>query len=114
MGTRPALDLSHHVVGPGLDSDERADGASVALTRPEADTQTAAKGIFAGAARESRAIAETGVSILEGQLKTADGAVDDQFLIEVRSADQLDSLSSRVLKVPGVTSVRRMDDPEDE
>ncbi len=63
----------------------------------------------------TQALADSGVQVIEGELKTIDGKVGDRFLIEVKNTDQLTQLTKRVMAVPGVVAVERVDEaPEGE
>jgi len=56
----------------------------------------------------THAIAEMGVHIVEGQLKTTDGEVGDRFTVEIADTAQLNGLVKAVSAVSGVTAVERV------
>ena len=62
----------------------------------------------------TRAIADMGVPIIGGELTTAHGQVGDRFLVEVKDRHQLNALFKKVLGVPGVAHVQRVDEAEGE
>ena len=62
----------------------------------------------------TNAVADQGIPVVEGELKTVDGRVGDQFLVEVKSRNQLAALFKKLLEVPGVMEVRRVDETGDE
>jgi len=51
------------------------------------------------------------ISIVGGNIGTLNGEFGNRFQIEVKNADQLDELFTRLRSVPNVTSVYRLDDP---
>ena len=58
----------------------------------------------------TQALADAGVPVVGGQLKTAGGRVGDLFTVQVKNRDQLRTLYNRVLAVPGVLSIERVDE----
>ena len=51
------------------------------------------------------------ISIVGGNIGTINGEFGNRFQIEVKNADQLDELFTRLRAIPNVTSVYRLDDP---
>lgn len=51
------------------------------------------------------------ISIIGGSIGTHNGEFGNRFQIEVKNADQLDDLFTKLRAVPNVTSVYRLDDP---
>ena len=62
----------------------------------------------------TQAIADMSVHVRGGELKTVDGEVGDRFEVEIKDSAQLSELIRKVLAVPGVTSVLRLDDASEE
>ncbi|MDP6777492.1 MAG: bifunctional (p)ppGpp synthetase/guanosine-3',5'-bis(diphosphate) 3'-pyrophosphohydrolase [Candidatus Latescibacteria bacterium] len=62
----------------------------------------------------TQAIADLGVHVVGGELKTTHGRVGDRFTVEVKDRSQLNTLFKRVLAVHGVSSVHRVDTSEDD
>ena len=58
----------------------------------------------------TQALADAGVPVVGGQLKTTGGRVGDVFTVQVKNRDQLRTLYNRVLAVPGVLSIERVDE----
>ena len=56
----------------------------------------------------SEAISGLGVPVIEGRLNTAGGQVGNRFTLEVRNVAQLRNLRKKILSVPGVSSVQRV------
>ena len=57
----------------------------------------------------TKAISDSGANIISSTTDTKDGAVDEQFLIEVRNVQHLRSLMKKIRKIQNVTKVRRLD-----
>ena len=60
----------------------------------------------------TQAIADLGVHVVGGELKTTHGRVGDRFTVEVKDRKQLNILFKKVLAVNGVSSVQRVDTPD--
>ena len=56
----------------------------------------------------SEAISGQGVPVVEGKLNTASGQVGNRFTVKVRNVNQLHDLRKKILSVPGVSSVQRI------
>ena len=56
----------------------------------------------------SEAISGEGVPVVEGELNTSSGQVGNRFTVEVRNVNQLHELRKKILSVPGVSSVQRI------
>ncbi len=56
----------------------------------------------------SQVVSGLGIPVVEGRLNTAGGRVGNRFTVEVRNVDQLRDLRKKILSVPGVSSVQRV------
>ena len=62
----------------------------------------------------SEAISGLGVPVVDGRLNTDGGHVGNRFTVEVRNVAQLRDLRKKILSVPGVSSVRRINGTSDD
>ena len=61
----------------------------------------------------SQVISGLNIPVIEGRLSTAGGQVGNRFTVEVTNADQLLVLRKKILSVPGVSSVQRINSSSD-
>ncbi len=62
----------------------------------------------------SEAISGLGVPVVDGRLNTDGGHVGNRFTVEVRNVAQLRDLRKKILSVPGVSSVQRINGTSDD